>query len=418
MATSKTTSWVRAVLIFFAASCSDPADPPSDTDEPPPPLPLISISASSYSTCGTGVDLQAYCWGTGREGQLGAIPPEDCSDVPDEAPCASFPLATGESVAEVHTGGQHACALRSTGMVLCWGDGTYGQLGVVPPSSDCSPTSTGCAFTPVDVPLQNPAEILSAGGSHNCVLDSEGTAFCWGHNQAGRLGTGDQTTRFTPTQVMTDLRFIAIAAGGTHTCAVALDGRAYCWGNNYLGQLGDGTIQAAILPREVATDKRFTSVSTGIAHTCAISTSGQSYCWGAAYEGQLGTSAALVTCESNPCAMVPVLVAGQNTFTSLSAGTSTCGVAPDGSYCWGAQPTGDTTYVPAPMRTLGHTGESFTQITVGYDHACGVTANAVAYCWGSDYEGKLGDGPEASGPMPVIVRTAHEDGNPSATHTQ
>jgi alpha-tubulin suppressor-like RCC1 family protein len=413
MPTSKTTSWV--VLIFLVAGCSDSAEPPFDTDQLPPPLPLVSISASSYSTCGTGVDFQAYCWGTGREGQLGAAAPENCSDIPDEAPCSSFPLASAESVAEVHAGGQHACALRSTGMVLCWGDGTYGQLGVVPPSSDCSPTSTGCAFTPIGVPLQSPAEILSAGGSHNCVLDTDGAASCWGYNQAGRLGTGDQTMRFTPTQVMTDLRFIAIAAGGTHTCAVAADGRAYCWGNNYLGQLGDGTIKAAILPQEVATEHRFISVSTGIAHTCAVSTTGQGYCWGAAYEGQLGTDAELVTCESYPCSTVPVLVAGEHTFTSLSAGTFTCGVAVDGSYCWGAQPTGDTTHVPAAARTAGHSGESFTQISVGYDHACGVTAKSEAYCWGSDYEGKLGDGPESGGPLPVMVRTAPADWNTSAT---
>ncbi|HEY9016258.1 MAG TPA: hypothetical protein VIM84_14490 [Gemmatimonadales bacterium] len=399
----------RSILPLIAAlalvtGCGDGSLPPTGGQDPlPPALPLAQISAGYYSTCGLSPAGAAFCWGAGREGELGAPPPESCGGDPGEFPCATAPLGLGETLSEIAVGGQHACGLRSPGSVVCWGDDTYGQLGVPPPMPNCSPISDGCAPAPQIVPLPGNILRLSVGGSHTCVLNDVGVAICWGYNQAGRLGTGDETTRFQPTPVKTDLRFIAIAAGGTHTCAVADDGKAYCWGYNHLGQLGDGSVGARALPNPVATDLRFRDVVTGIAHSCALTEEGAAYCWGAAIDGELGTSSALDTCEGYPCSPVPVPVAGGHTFTALSAGSFTCGVGPSGSFCWGPSP-GDTATAPVPRRSAGRRGDVFITIDVGIDHACGTTGESLAYCWGSDYQGKLGDGPAEGGPGPTVVR--------------
>jgi alpha-tubulin suppressor-like RCC1 family protein len=222
---------ILAAVLFTLGACDDsPTSPPHSADSLPPPVAMVAVSAGYYATCGLGPSGQAYCWGTGREGQLGASAPEDCSEIPGEFPCASSPLELGELLTYVGAGGQHACGIHQSGYVVCWGDGSHGELGRQPPISACSPTSSGCARLPVIVPLERQAATLSVGGSHNCVLDDTGVAICWGYNQAGRLGTGDQTTRFSPTPVATDLRFIAVAAGGTHTCAIAEDGRGILLG--------------------------------------------------------------------------------------------------------------------------------------------------------------------------------------------
>jgi alpha-tubulin suppressor-like RCC1 family protein len=218
-------------------------------------------------------------------------------------------------------------------------------------------------------------------------------------------------TRFEPTPVMTDLRFIAIAAGGTHTCAVAQDGKAYCWGYNHLGQLGDGSVTPRSLPTAVATDLRFRDVVTGIAHSCARTEEGAAYCWGAAGEGELGTSAPLDMCEGYACSLVPVPVAGGHAFTALSADSFTCGTGPAGSFCWGPLPT-DTNTTPVAMRSEGSSGRVFTSIDVGSSHACGVTDDSLAYCWGGDYQGVLGDGPAEGGPGPTLVREAADSLRP------
>jgi hypothetical protein len=51
-------------------------------------------------------------------------------------------------------------------------------------------------------------------------------------------------------------------------------------------------------------------------------------------------------------------------------------------------------------------------MSIGFDHACGIVAGELAYCWGSDYQGKLGDGPAEGGPLPVLVREAPDSLRP------
>ena len=46
--------------------------------------------------------------------------------------------------------------------------------------------------------------------------------------------------------------------------------------------------------------------------------------------------------------------------------------------------------VVAPERVVG--GLTFAALTAGYDASCGLTAAGVAYCWGDNYVGTLGDG--------------------------
>ncbi len=46
---------------------------------------------------------------------------------------------------------------------------------------------------------------------------------------------------------------------------------------------------------------------------------------------------------------------------------------------------------------------SFAAVSAGFDHSCGVTTAGVAYCWGDNVFGQLGDGTTTNRPMPVAV---------------
>ena len=44
------------------------------------------------------------------------------------------------------------------------------------------------------------------------------------------------------------------------------------------------------------------------------------------------------------------------------------------------------------------------QVSVGYEHTCGIRTSGRLYCWGNDSDGRLGDGgPNTSQPRPVEV---------------
>jgi len=78
---------------------------------------------------------------------------------------------------------------------------------------------------------------------HSAVVtnDPVSNLYICGVGRGGRLGLGDENTRFTYTAIqgpLTDKRITAVALGRDHSLALTDDGALYSWGNNAMGQLG------------------------------------------------------------------------------------------------------------------------------------------------------------------------------------
>jgi len=76
------------------------------------------------------------------------------------------------------------------------------------------------------------------------------------------------------------------------------------------------------------------------------------------------------------------------------------------AYCWGQNTSGQlgngtTTSSSSPVAVGG--GLSFGSISAGALHSCGVTPGRVAYCWGGNQFGQLGDGTQSGGSLPSKV---------------
>jgi alpha-tubulin suppressor-like RCC1 family protein len=103
-------------------------------------------------------------------------------------------------------------------------------------------------------------------------------------------------------------------------------------------------------------------------------------------------------------------VAGGLRFTQVSAGAGfTCGVTTTNqAYCWGSDRNGQlgngpgfiSSTVPVPVAG----GRRFRTVRAGYDHTCGVTPFDVGFCWGKNRFGELGiNSTEPSSQVPVRV---------------
>lgn len=205
-----------------------------------------------------------------------------------------------------------------------------------------------------------------------------------------------------------------IASGYQMGCAVSEHHQAYCWGSNSFGQLGigDPLIEDSI-PRAVSGNFTFTQIVTAGGgetdqgyHACGLTDNGLAYCWGRDFYGQLGDG------TSGDQSSTPTLVSGGHTFTKLTAGFNhTCGLdANQVAWCWGDNERGQLgnnasgtgVMAATPERVVGSI--AWLDISAGNEHTCGIAeTDGAAYCWGYNAYGQLGDNTETQRIVPTAV---------------
>lgn len=260
--------------------------------------PIQAISAGSYATCALATDGRLFCWGdlpdpTGRN--MGAA--------------GTAPQALGGDLRfrSISLRGRHLCGIATTGTAYCWGWDVGGEAGATGSREDL-------VFTPRAVQGVDVASAV-AGQRMSCVISTAGQGHCWGHNVAGKLGSGvaadppEPTTapfvKHTPTPLPGGLTFSSIDPGmGETACGVITSGRVYCWGVNGFGQAGidpASSARCAYLsfsgiastpcnpaPRPMTDSTLFLDVQVGFFMACGRTTQRFVMCWGGNQGNGLG----------------------------------------------------------------------------------------------------------------------------------
>ncbi|GMI04423.1 hypothetical protein TrRE_jg13276 [Triparma retinervis] len=260
----------------------------------------------------------------------------------------------------VSAGYFHTCAIEARpgqdfgGTLKCWGDNKHGQSD--PPEGTFVQVSAGfyhtCAVG-IDEQVKcwgNKKHIghvpkglftqVSAGEFHSCGVMKDGSVVCWGANHFNEAtpNSGD---------------FVQVSCGSGSTCGLRQNGLVECWGKNDMGQ------------SDPPANKVYKQISSSLnKHVCGIEHENEAVsCWGSNIREQ-----------SEP---------QDGPFQQVSAGAfSTCAIREDQTVlCWGA-------HQPIPHLSLqGDEDLVYDQISLGMDHACGVTADGDLHCWytGSDH---------------------------------
>jgi alpha-tubulin suppressor-like RCC1 family protein len=238
-----------------------------------------------------------------------------------------------------------------------------------------------------DLPEVFHAERVYAGEALTCALAADSTAWCWGANEHGQLGDGTTQNRPLPTLLSSALHFASLSLGARHSCGLTDGGAAYCWGSNDSGQFGTGTPEAVLTPRAISLPGPAVSLAAGHAHTCAVVQGGAAYCWGYNAGGLLGTGSA------DSVVSTPEPVVGGLSFASITVGyNASCALTPAGiAYCWGDNQegaVGDSSSEDRSTPTPVAGGHVFRWIRSAGSHwhskTCGLAEDGKNYCWGRD----------------------------------
>jgi alpha-tubulin suppressor-like RCC1 family protein len=344
-----------------------------------------AVAGGGYHTCLLAPDGTIRCAGANSWGQLG-----NGSFTNSSSPVPVTGITTALTVG---TGIEHTCSLVADGTIRCWGTSYVGQLG--------DGTIGSLSEVPKQVQGITGAIGLAVGGFHNCALLSDRTVKCWGRNQDGQVGNGDNTTDVSaPALPVAGLASVAaIAAGGYHSCALMPNSTVQCWGRNTRGQLGDGSSSFwSSTPVAVSGMTAAVSVSGGFYHTCALLRDGTVQCWGENDSGQIGNTLAY----SN----VPVTVSGIANAVAVSAGAfHSCALLSNGTVqCWGRNGNGQlgngaTVNSSSPVVVGGISGATY--LGAGGNHTCALMPDRSGRCWGWNVYGQLASGNAVDSAVPV-----------------
>ena len=302
---------------------------------------------------------------------------------------AEYRGLTTQASVEVYeiTGGrvgeEVVCVSTRRGTVRCWGNSKKALLGYGVASRDLGIVRPrDVADVPVGARVQ---DFLQASLLAGCAITVRSDLRCWGDPNWGALGYGNGETRYVVGDDEYPRAAGPVPLGGTpayvgggyadHFCVVLTSGGLRCMGSNLAGQpgygipwsaqerLGDDETPAEL--GDVPLGGRAVDVATGgrAGMTCAALANGRGRCWGI-----------------NADDWVPETATVETPNYGLGYGRSAGWDSPIGD---------DET--PADVGDLPLDGR-IAKFALGGYHICALMEGGTVRCWGTDYNGQLGNG--------------------------
>jgi alpha-tubulin suppressor-like RCC1 family protein len=337
--------------------------------------------------------FQTWSWGYNNLGQLG-----DNTIANRSSPV----LVIGEFTdwCQVSTIGNHSLGLRTNGTAWAWGRNFEGQVG--------SNSSSSGSVSPVSVVGDfSDWRQVSGGYRHSLALRSNGTAWAWGSNGSGQLGTNNTISRSSPVSVLGEFTDWCQVSAGGHSLGLRTNGTVWAWGSNYSGQLGTNNTTSRSSPVSVVggfTD--WCQVSAGVNHSLGVRTNGTLWAWGYNSFGQLGINVS--SDRSSPVSVVGGFTDWCQVSSNIrhNVGLRTNGTA----WAWGYNGSGQigdntgsfsiTRF--SPVSVVGGFTD-WCQVAAGGGHSLGLKSNGTIWAWGTNSDGRLGTNNTINRSSPVSV---------------
>lgn len=395
----------------------------------------FTVAAGSTHTCAIRQDAALYCWGDNNYGQLGV--PQTTALASTKPIKVQFPAALGTArITQVALTESTSFAVDSQLRLWAWGENQSGLLAIG--STDALvhdvPAIVKTGTTSGAPPLL--VRTIAPHWTAACALATTGDVVCWGKNFVGELGVGPpapplNVDAFSPVKAFSFAdspgpnALLAAGIGSSATCYTG--GQAVdplrCWGGVFAGGLlaniaappNGGVNYSAQAPLITAgATMPLAQIMYGTNYGAALDPKGRLFTWGSTDNAQHGPGGAPApgTAKSVP-----------GTWTNMSTGyVFLCGVDDMKNVrCRGSNTqaqlgrstvtVADTQRMDPVVNSAGQSLANVRSVHAGFFHTCAITegvcgpkgAGAVK-CWGQGTKGELGDGNGSSSPVPVDVK--------------
>lgn len=185
----------------------------------------VYVGAGDTHRCALLESGEAYCWGDGRRGQLGAG-----DQMASETPL----LVEGPRFVSLSVGLDHGCGITDEGEVYCWGAGGEGRLGTGSVEGRNLPER-------VLLPEGEEAVDVSAGGFTTCARTRSKNLYCWGRIFLEDNWWGHSQSAVPIAVPLPEGLHVDEMGVGWHTPCLRSGKDVYCWG--FETPLGDRVLR-------------------------------------------------------------------------------------------------------------------------------------------------------------------------------
>ncbi|XP_053307027.1 probable E3 ubiquitin-protein ligase HERC4 isoform X2 [Spea bombifrons] len=340
------------------------------------------------------------CWGNASFGQLG-LGGIDEEIVVEPRRCDFF---LNKNVRDVGCGSRHTVFVLDDGTVYTCGCNDLGQLGH--DRGRKKPEQVGA------LDAQNIVAV-SCGEAHTLALNDKGQVFSWGLAVDGQIGisTVEEYVR-VPRNIksLSEVHIIEVACGYHHSLALSRESNIYAWGQNRHGQLGLGyERKRESSPRHIKSLSGipFSQIAAGGAHSFALTLSGAVFGWGRNKFGQLGLNDEVdrhvpALLKSLRSQKIVHICCGEDHTAAL---TKEGGVFTFGAGGYGQLGHNSTNHEINPRKVFELMGSIVTQIACGRQHTLAfVPSSGRIYSFGLGGNGQLGTGSTCNRKSPFTVK--------------
>ncbi|SDL26954.1 40-residue YVTN family beta-propeller repeat-containing protein [Arthrobacter sp. ov407] len=330
------------------------------------------VGVKSIAPCGDGIfiaykiDGTLWKWGGWSSGI-------------DPLPAVAIPHISGVRTMVASRYAKTVYALKFDGTLWSAGSNSSGQRGYSG-GSDNDPAFQHFAPIAGLSDIQSVSTIDGGSGSGTAfAVKKDGTAWAWGNNSFGVLGTGTTAARSStpqPIPGLTDVQSISSNTFGRAIYALTVDGTVWGWGEGGVGEFGTGAVGTVTLPIRIPGLSNVVALLPGDESAYAIRADRSVWGWGVGVSKRLSDG-------TRGYSVPPLQLGSSNSFPAgVGTGLHPAGVAlsPDGTAAYVANEGSNTLSVVDPengtVRTTLPVGNSPRGVAISPDGAQAFVTNS------------------------------------------